>query len=110
MVTRVFAAAVVVAFLGGSSAAAQAPGGSIEGLVRARGIAASAARVTATNQATGAVVRATSAADGNYRIASLAPGAYTVAASVLGLRTLSHRDVQVSATAATTVDFDLQPL
>jgi iron complex outermembrane receptor protein len=110
MVTRVFASAVIAAILSAASAAAQAPGGSIEGIVRARGIAASGARVTATNQATGAVTRATSAADGKYRIASLAPGAYTVAASLPGLRTLSHRDVPVSATAATTVDFDLQPL
>ena len=110
MIPRVFASAVVVAILHAAWAAAQAPGGNIEGIVRARGIPASGARVTATNQATGAVTRATSAADGRYRIASLAPGAYTVAASLLGLRTLSNRDVQVSATAATTVDFDLQPL
>jgi iron complex outermembrane recepter protein len=110
MTTRAFASAVVVAILWATSAAAQVPGGSIEGVVRARGIAASGARITATNQATGAVARATSAADGKYRIASLAAGAYTVAASLPGLRTLSNRDVQVPAAGATTVDFDLQPL
>jgi iron complex outermembrane recepter protein len=110
MVSRVFAAAVVVAIVCAAAVAAQAPGGSIEGLVRARGIVVSGARLTATNQATGSVARATSAADGTYRIVNLAPGAYTVAASLLGLRTLSNRDVQLSATAATTVDFDLQPL
>ena len=110
MAPRVFASVVVLGLLGAASAAAQVPGGTIAGIVRVRGIAASGARVTATNQATGAVARATSAADGTYRIASLAPGVYAVAASFPGLRTLSNRDVQVSATAATTLDFDLQPL
>src|SRR5690242_8417586 len=84
--------------------------GQVAGVVRARGIASSGARVTATNQATAAVTRATSAADGSYTISGLAPGAYTVAASLPGLRSLSTRDVQVAAGAAVTVDFDLQPL
>jgi iron complex outermembrane recepter protein len=84
--------------------------GQLAGVVRARGIASSGARVTATNQASGAVSRATSAADGSYTISGLAPGAYTVAASLPGLRSLSNRDVQVAAGAAVTVDFDLQPL
>ncbi|HKE89276.1 MAG TPA: TonB-dependent receptor [Gemmatimonadales bacterium] len=110
MVTRLFVLAGIVSTLFGIPAAAQAPGGSIAGVVRARGIAASGARVTATNQATGAVGRATSTADGRYAIAGLAPGAYTVGASLPGLRTLSNRDVQVTGAAATTVDFDLQPL
>ena len=84
--------------------------GQVAGVVRARGITSSGARVTATNQANGAVTRATSGADGKYAITGLAPGAYTVAASLPGLRTLSNRDVQVSAEATATVDFDLQPL
>ena len=110
MVTRVLGLAGLVTALWGISAAAQTPGGGISGVVRARGIAASGARVTATNTASGAVARATSATDGSYRINSLAPGAYTVAASLPGLRSLTNRDVQVTAIAATTVDFDLQPL
>src|SRR5262245_49962067 len=101
MVTRLFVLAGIVSTLCGIPAAAQAPGGSIAGVVRARGIAASGARVTATNQATGAVARATSTADGRYAVAGLAPGAYTVAASLPGLRTLSNRDVQVTGAAAT---------
>jgi iron complex outermembrane receptor protein len=109
MIARVLAVAALVVLGARAPAAGQAPGGSIEGVVRSRGIAASGARVTATNQATGAVSHAASAADGMYRIAGLAPGAYTVAASLPGLRTLSNRNVQV-ADAVTTVDFDLQPL
>jgi iron complex outermembrane receptor protein len=110
MITRVSALALVAVMLGSLPAVAQGPGGRIDGVVRARGIAASGARVTATNQATGAVTRATSAADGKYTLAGLAPGAYAVAASLPGLRTLTTRDVQVTAEGTATVDFDLQPL
>src|ERR1051325_511135 len=108
MVHRFIACAALVAVLFGTSASPQT--GRISGIVRARGIAASGARITATNQATGAVSRATSAADGSYTVSGLAAGAYTVAASLPGLRTGSNGDVQVAADAAASVDFDLQPL
>ncbi|HET7250732.1 MAG TPA: TonB-dependent receptor [Gemmatimonadales bacterium] len=110
MITRVSVLALVMVMLSGAAAAAQGTSGRIEGVVRARGIAASGARVTATNQATGAITRATSGADGRYSITGLALGAYTVAASLPGLRSLSNKDVQVTAAAAATADFDLQPL
>ncbi len=109
MVTRAFAFAALIAMLCATTAASQVPGGSIEGVVRARGIAASGARVTATNQATGAVTRGTSGADGKYGISGLAAGAYSVAASLPGLRSLTS-NVQVSAGSSVTLDFDLQPL
>ncbi|HTH65107.1 MAG TPA: TonB-dependent receptor [Gemmatimonadales bacterium] len=105
---RFLVGVALAAVLFGNPADAQT--GRISGTVRARGIAASGARVTATNQATSAVSRATSTADGSYSISGLAPGAYTVAASLPGLRTLSNRDVQVAADGAVTLDFDLQPL
>jgi iron complex outermembrane receptor protein len=110
MVTRVSALALVAVILGSVPAVAQVPGGKIDGVVRARGITSSGARVTATNHATGAVTRATSAADGKYSIAGLTAGAYTVAASLPGLRSLSFKDVQLTADSAVTLDFDLQPL
>jgi iron complex outermembrane receptor protein len=100
--------AALVAGLSGGPMDAQT--GRISGTVRARGIAASGARVTATNQATRAVTRATSTSDGSYSISGLAPGAYTVAASLPGLRTLTNPNVQVPADGAVTLDFDLQPL
>jgi iron complex outermembrane receptor protein len=105
---RFLTGAALAALVAAVPAAGQT--GQVAGVVRARGIASSGARVTATNQATSAVTRATSAADGSYTISGLAPGAYTVAASLPGLRTLSSRDVQVAAGGAVTVDFDLQPL
>jgi len=110
MVGRAFAAVAFMAVLWGPSGAAQGTGGRIEGVVRARGLAAAGARLTATSQATGTVSRTTSASDGRYSIAGLAPGAYAVAASLPGLRTTITRDVQVAADSAVTVDFDLQPL
>ena len=105
---RFLTCAVLAALVYAVPAAGQT--GQVTGLVRARGIASSGARVTATNQATGAVTRATSGTDGKYTISGLAPGAYTVAASLPGLRSLSNRDVQVASDVAATVDFDLQPL
>ena len=105
---RFLTCAALIALVAAVPAAGQT--GQVAGVVRARGIASSGAIVTATNQATGAVTRATSAADGKYSIAGLAPGAYAVAASLPGLRTLTTRDVQVTAEGTATVDFDLQPL
>jgi len=105
---RFLTCAALAALVAAAPAAGQT--GQVTGVVRSRGVASSGARVTATNQATGAVTRATSAADGKYTIAGLAPGAYAVAASLPGLRTLTTRDVQVTADGTATVDFDLLPL
>src|SRR5256886_3165828 len=88
-----------------------AQNGRISGVVRgAGGVAASGAAVRATNQATGATSRTTTAADGSYTVSNLAPGAYTVAASLLGQRAASQRDVRVAAGAAVSLDLVLQPL
>src|SRR2546429_4697314 len=77
---------------------AVAQNGRISGVVRgAGGVAASGAVVRATNQATGATSRTTTAADGSYTGSNLAPGAYTVAASLLGQRAASQKDVRVTA-------------
>jgi iron complex outermembrane receptor protein len=88
-----------------------AQNGQVNGLVRdARGDPLAGATVTVTNQATGATSRANTVADGRYTVSGLAPGAYTVAASLVGLRRLAYRDVQVAADATVTLDFTLQPL
>src|SRR5205814_1189782 len=90
---------------------AVAQNGRISGVVRgAGGVAASGAVVRATNQATGATSRTTTAADGSYTDSNLAPGAYTVAASLLGQRAASQKDVRVAAGAAVSLDLVLQPL
>jgi iron complex outermembrane receptor protein len=99
--------AVLAAVLYGVPAAAQ--GGRITGFVRdPQGLALSGAAVRATNQASGAARRATSAGDGSYTVSDLTAGAYTVTASMPGVRTASQKDVQVAAGATVSVNFVLQ--
>ncbi|MEJ2635767.1 MAG: TonB-dependent receptor [Calditrichia bacterium] len=45
--------------------------------------------------------------DGFYMILNVPPGNYTVTASVIGYRTMSFRDVEVSIDLTTRIDFDL---
>jgi iron complex outermembrane receptor protein len=106
---RFLSVAALAAVLYGVPASAQT--GRISGAVRdARGVALSGATIRATNQATGASSRASTAGDGSYAVANLPPGAYTVSASLPGVRTVSQKDVQVAAGATASVDFVLQPL
>ena len=89
-----------------------AQGGRISGTVRdAQGAPMTAARITATHRATGAVRTATSSADGAYTIPGLPDGTYNVAASLIGFRRAFRNDVQVSG-GDTRVDFvmEIQPL
>lgn len=101
----------LAAVLYGLPAYAQTPDGRITGVVRdIGGAVVAAARVTATNQATGASRSTTTAADGGYTIAGLAPGAYTVSATTVALRGGSSRaNVQVGE-GEVTVDLVLDPL
>src|SRR6266545_4750106 len=101
--------AALAAALYGVPAAAQ--GGRITGSVRdPHGLALSGVVVRATNQASGAARRATSARDGSYTVTDVPAGAYTVTAALPGLRTASQKDIQVTADGAASVDFVLNPL
>ena len=87
----------------------QAPPGAISGTVRtSSGTAVSAARVTATNRASGAVRAAASDASGRYSIANLPGGTYTVTATVVGYRRNTRSDVRVGG--ETSVDLVLEPV
>ncbi|HXO85199.1 MAG TPA: TonB-dependent receptor [Gemmatimonadales bacterium] len=104
--TRFLSLAVVGALLYGVPAAAQ--NGRIRGTVRdASGGPLSGVTIRAQGPAAG---RATTAADGSYRIANLTPGTYAVSASLPGLRTQAQQDVRVAADAETAVDFVMQAL
>jgi iron complex outermembrane receptor protein len=88
---------------------AQTPTGRITGVVRdATGAAIGAARVTVTNNVTGATRSTTTAPDGAYTVSGLVAGPYTVAASLVGFRRVARTDVQLTGEAA--VDFVLEPL
>ncbi len=107
--SRFLTFAAVCAVLHGAPAAAQA--GRITGVVRDnRGGVLAGATVRAVNQGGGGSSRAVTGGDGSYTIADVAPGLYTVSVALIGLRTLPHKDVRVTAGAATTVDFTLEPV
>jgi iron complex outermembrane receptor protein len=107
--SRFLTFAALAAALYGIPADAQT--GRISGVVRdAHGAALSGATVMATNQATGGVARTTTGIDGSYTFSDLVPGAYTVSASLLSLRKVSQKDIQVASGAAVTLDLVLQPL
>ena len=83
---------------------AQAPSGSIQGVVRSQaGVPIEAATVAIVGTRSGALTRA----DGRYTIAGVAPGTYTVRANRLGF---TGRDQQVVVTsgAATEASFELR--
>jgi iron complex outermembrane recepter protein len=99
----------LTAALFGVPAYAQTPSGGITGVVRdASGVALDAARVTVTNNVTGATRSTATAADGAFTVSGLVPGAYTVSVTLFGFRRIARTDVQV--TGETTVDLVLEPL
>src|SRR5919202_312080 len=92
---------VALAALFGVSAQAQTPSGRITGVVRdASGAPRAAARVTVTNNITGATRTTTTEADGAYTVSGLLPGTYTVSASLVGYRKVTRTDVQLVGEAA----------
>ncbi|GJG85494.1 TonB-dependent receptor [Gemmatimonadetes bacterium T265] len=85
------------------------PAARLAGVVRdAGGAVLAGARVTARNEATGAVRSATTSGAGAYAVSGLAPGSYTVTATLIGHRVLARRGVRVPA--ADNVDFVLEPV
>src|SRR5882672_9722313 len=108
-VTRFLHLAAVATVLYGAPLVAQ--NGRITGFTRdPQGLALSGVVIRATNQASGAVRRATSTSDGSYTVTDVPAGAYTVAASLPGLRTASQKDIQVTAGGSASVDFVLNPV
>jgi len=101
-------ALVVAALLCGTAAGAQSTA-TLTGIVRTpSGVVLASARVSVTNDATGAVRVGVSDASGRYTVASLPPGTYTVAASLVGFRRARRTDVR--AVGETTVDLVLDPV
>lgn len=101
---------VVLLVLYGVPALAQTPSGRITGVIRdAEGAAVSAARVTVTNQASGASRSTVTADDGSFTVSGLARGTYTVTVSQFGLRGSAARtNVHVDGEAR--VDLVLDPV
>jgi iron complex outermembrane recepter protein len=109
LASRCLTLVTLAAVLSGATAYAQTPSGRITGVVRdARGAAREAARITVTNNVTGATRSTTTAIDGAYSVSGLPPGVYTVSVSLFGFRRNVRTDVQVAGDAA--VDIVLEPL
>ena len=106
--------AIVLAFVAAlipAPAHAQTPIGRISGVVRdADGRPLSTARVSVTNNATGAARIAITGGDGRYAISGLAAGAYRVSASLLGFRRGGRADVQVVGEESVDLVLELLPL
>jgi len=82
---------------------------SIQGTVLdPNGGAVVAAKVTVTNQATGAMRETVTSAEGFYRISELPPGSYMVTAEAAGFKKFSSKDVGVQAEATRGLDITLQ--
>ena len=104
---RIAISVALAAIVQGGPAFAQTPEGRVSGVVRDQsGAGVPGATLTVTNQATGAVKTATSAADGSYAV-SLAPGVYSVTVSLKGFGRQTHKDLKLDAGATQTTDFAL---
>ena len=88
---------------------AQSDKGTITGSVKDPiGGAMAGVAVTATNVSTGAVIRATTSAQGVYSIADVLAGNYDIAAARPGVAAFSMKNVAVAAGKATRFDIELK--
>jgi Carboxypeptidase regulatory-like domain len=102
------ALALLSLLLAVGSANAQAPTGTITGLVLdASGAALAGVQVSIANRSTGQIRIATTSADGGYGAAALLPGVYTVSAEVANFKRV-ERAASIEAGTTTTVDLSLE--
>ena len=89
---------VVICLLACSLLLGQVVSSSIRGaLVDPTGAAIPGAQCTLTNQTTGAVLKATSSADGSFVFPNVLPGTYTLKIEATGFKTLETKDIVVTA-------------
>jgi len=103
------AASVLLAF-GVTPLMAQVDTGSITGTVSdSSGAVVSGAKVTLTNEGTGASLTTTTSADGGYKFTPLRIGSYKVDASQQGFKTSSETHIAVDVGTSVLVNLKLQP-
>ncbi len=105
----VFVAALLLAFLGTSSASAQTQFGSVRGVVRdPQGAAVPDAKVVLSNMATNLSQETATNGEGLYVVANVAPGSYEIKISKEGFRTSRQRlTVGVAETVALSFALEL---
>src|SRR5258708_39619121 len=88
---------------------AQKTTGDIDGTVTDQsGAVLPGCALTQTNQATGAVRKAASNAQGNFSFLTLTVGTYTINATKEGFKALSQKDVEVHVSTVTTTTLGLE--
>ena len=93
----------------GVAAQAQFDNGSLVGTIRdASGAVVSGAEVTATNNATGAVSKATTGGAGDYEIPSLRVGTYSISATASGYAQADATNIGISVGGRQRIDLTMQ--
>ena len=106
----VFAFVIGVALLGVTALNAQVDTGSITGVVAdASGAVVSGAKVTLTNEGTGASLTTTTDADGIYKFSPVRIGNYKLDVTSQGFQTTKQSGVQVNIGANVSLNFNLKP-
>src|SRR5213082_2799425 len=103
-------ALLLALFLGVLPLQAQVDTGSILGTITdASGAAISGAKVTLTNEGTGAALSTTTGADGVYKFTPLKVGSYKVTASYQGFQTTTQTNIEVNVGTDVVINFNLKP-
>src|SRR5213080_3782232 len=106
----VFTFVIGVALFGVTPLNAQVDTGSITGVIAdASGAVVSGAKVTLTNEGTGASLTATSGADGIYKFSPVRVGSYNLDVTSQGFQTTKQSGVQVNIGTNVSLNFNLKP-
>ena len=106
----VFTFVIGVALFGVTPLNAQVDTGSITGVIAdASGAVVSGAKVTLTNEGTGASLTATSGADGIYKFSPVRVGSYKLDVTSQGFQTTKQSGVQVNIGTNVSLNFNLKP-
>jgi hypothetical protein len=103
-------ALLLVLFLSAQPLRAQVDTGTILGTIAdASGAPINGAKVTLTNEGTGASLSITTGADGGYKFTPLKVGSYKVTASFQGFQTTTQTSIAVNVGADVVINFSLNP-
>src|SRR5437899_3930108 len=103
-------AVLLFLFLSVQPVQAQVDTGSILGTIAdASGAPISGAKVTLTNEGTGAALSFTTSADGVYKFTPLKIGSYKVTATFQGFQTTTQTNIAVNVGADVVINFSLKP-
>ena len=106
----VFTFVIGVALFGVTPLNAQVDTGSITGVIAdASGAVVSGAKVTLTNEGTGASLTATSGADGIYKFSPVRVGSYNLDVTSQGFQTTKQSGVQVNIGTNVSLNFNIKP-